>query len=136
RMDTVIHLMAIERADADICFQMEFRKARERTPANRADYQNATIVLVDDKWIGTVAEISRDKPSPQEACVAAAIDDLVKDGKTVQRPDGYWTVKQDDWESECLRRCLVKSKDQFRSVRSRLVSKKIIQCDGDWAWRT
>jgi hypothetical protein len=135
RMDTVIHLMAVERADTDICFQLEFRKARERTPESRADYQNVTIALVEDKWLGTVG-ISRDKPSPAEAKMLEAFDDLVKDGKAVQRADGHWAVTRDDWESECLRRGIVKSKDQFRTNRSRLVHKNHVECDGDWSWRT
>jgi hypothetical protein len=33
--DTVMHMEAIERADADVSFALEFRKARERTPATR-----------------------------------------------------------------------------------------------------
>jgi hypothetical protein len=135
RMDTVIHLTAVERAASDICFQFEFRKARERTPESRADYQDVTIALVEDKWLGTVG-INQGKPSPAEAKMLEAFDDLVKDGKVVQRADGHWTVTRDDWESECLRRGIVKSKDQFRTNRSRLVHKNHIECDGDWSWRT
>jgi hypothetical protein len=136
RMDTVIHLTAVEHTDADICFQFEFRKARERTPESRADYQDVTIALVGDKWQGTVAAINRDKPSPQEVGVLKGFDDLVNDGKAVQRADGQWAVKHDDWERECLRRYFVKNKDAFRACRSRLASKNIIECDGEWSWRT
>jgi hypothetical protein len=136
RMDTVIHLTAAERADADICFQMEFRKARERTPASRADFEDVTIALVDDKWIGTIDEVNRGKPSDKEASTLEAFDDLVKDHKTVQRPDGQWAIKRDDWERECVRRGIVDRANQFRNLKSRLVHKKIIQCDGEWSWRT
>jgi RecA-family ATPase len=48
RMDTVVHLMEVERTDTDICFQFEFRKARERTPESRTDFQDVTIALVED----------------------------------------------------------------------------------------
>jgi hypothetical protein len=134
-MDTVVHLMAVDRADTDIQFQFEFRKARERTPETRSDYQDVTIALVEDKWIGTVG-ISRGKPSPAEAKVLEAFDDLVKDGKAVQRADGHWAVKQDDWEQECDRLGIATRGNKFRSYKSRLVHKNFIRCDGDWSWRT
>jgi hypothetical protein len=135
RMDTVIHLMAVERADADICFRFEFRKARERTPETRTDFEDVTIALVEDKWLGTIG-ISREEPSKQETMVLRAFDDLVKDRKAVQRANGHWAVTKEDWERECLRRCLVKNNDAFRACRSRLAGKNIIECDGDWSWRT
>lgn len=134
-MDTVIHLTAVERADTDVCFQFEFRKARERTPETRADFENVTIALVEDKWLGTIG-ISREEPSKQETTVLRAFDDLVKDRKAVQRADGHWAVTKEDWERECLRRCLVKNNDAFRACRSRLAGKNVIECDGDWSWRT
>jgi hypothetical protein len=135
RMDTVVHLMKVERADTDICFQFEFRKARERTPESRADYQDVTIALVEDKWDGTVG-VSRGKASELETSMLKALDDLVKDGKAVQRPDGHWAIKQDDWKRECTRRSITESDGRFRSGKSRLVRKNFIECDGDWAWRT
>jgi hypothetical protein len=135
RMDTVIHLTAVERADADICFQFEFRKARERTPASRTDFQDVMVALVEDKWIGTVG-VSREKPSPLETSMLKAFDDLVRDNKAVQRSDGQWAVKHDDWKNECSRRSITESDARFRSGKSRLVQKNFIECDGDWAWRT
>jgi hypothetical protein len=133
RVDTTIHLMAVERADSDICFQFEFRKARTRTPKTRADYQDVTIALVEDKWIGTVG-VSQGKPSDKEACVLEAFDDLVKDRKATQRPNGHWAVKADDWERECDRRGFANG-SAFRTHKSRLAHKKIIECDGEWSWR-
>jgi hypothetical protein len=52
QMDVVIHLVKAERADTDVSFKLEFRKARERRPDNRADFQPVNIFLVDDQWHG------------------------------------------------------------------------------------
>ena len=45
-----MHMEAIAREDADVSFALEFRKARERTPATRADFQRARIAIVGDQW--------------------------------------------------------------------------------------
>lgn len=50
QMDTVILLKRAERPDADIAFDMSFKKARERTPENRADFHDATVTLANDLW--------------------------------------------------------------------------------------
>jgi hypothetical protein len=134
RMDTVIHLTAVERADSDICFQLEFRKARERTPENRADYQDVTIALANDEWASEIG-ISRDKPKGKELGVLEAFDNLKKDGKAVLR-EGQWAIKADDWQRECDRCGITNTKNEFRTYKSRLVTKRIIRCDGDWSWRT
>jgi hypothetical protein len=134
RMDTTIHLTAVERADTDVSFQLEFRKARERTPENRAGFRDATIALVDDQWVGSEA-ISRGRPSDQEASVLKILDALTK-GPAMVMHRGFKAVPSAQWEAECLRRGLVKSKNAFRTIRSRLAQKNLIQCDGEVSWRT
>ena len=47
--DVVIHLTR-RRADTDVSFKLEFRKARERRPDNREDFQPVNIFWVDDSW--------------------------------------------------------------------------------------
>ena len=49
-MDTVIHLERVEREDTDVSFQLVFKKARERTPATRADFADTHITLVNNVW--------------------------------------------------------------------------------------
>jgi len=134
RMDTTIHLTAVERADTDVSFQLEFRKARERTPENRAGFRDATIALVDDQWVGSEA-ISRGRPSDQEASVLKILDALTNSPAMVMHR-GFRAVPSAQWEAECLRRGLVKSKNAFRTIRSRLAQKNLIQCDGEVSWRT
>ena len=57
QMDTVI-LMKRERTDgeADISFSLNFSKARERTPENRADFALAVVSLNDDHWTSSHIE--------------------------------------------------------------------------------
>jgi hypothetical protein len=134
RMDTVVHLTEVERADTDICFQMEFRKARERTPESRADFQDVTIALVDDKWIGTVG-VSREKLRPQDARMLEEFDNLVKAGKAVQLDAGYWAVQTTDWQTVCVDGGITKSADVFRARKCQLVIGKYIGCDKERSWR-
>jgi hypothetical protein len=70
RMDTTIHLTAIERSDTDVSFQLEFRKARERTPETRADFADVNIALVDDKWwsSGAILRERKNPLTPKPAC--------------------------------------------------------------------
>jgi hypothetical protein len=49
-LDTVAHFDVVKRDDTDVSFLMTFKKARERTPATRFDFQDVKIALVDDRW--------------------------------------------------------------------------------------
>jgi hypothetical protein len=107
RMDTTIHLTAIERSDADISFAWEFRKARERTPQNRADFVDVTIALVDDKWVGSGGATRRKgKPSDQEAGLLRVLAELIK-GPTMVMHRGCMAIHSDSWRDACLQRGLV-----------------------------
>ena len=55
-MDTVIHLKPVKRADTGVSFEVEFRKARERTPQTQNEFKTARVALVNDKW--TVANVT------------------------------------------------------------------------------
>jgi hypothetical protein len=56
QLDTVVAMRRVE-TDDDIAFTLDFTKARERAPHNRADFAPLTIVLRDDEW--QVIEIGR-----------------------------------------------------------------------------
>jgi hypothetical protein len=49
-MDTVAHLDAVKRSDPDVSFSMSFKKARERMPATRFDFQDVKIAMVNDRF--------------------------------------------------------------------------------------
>jgi Bifunctional DNA primase/polymerase, N-terminal/AAA domain len=56
QMDTVIHLERVKRADTDVSFALQFRKARERTPETQNEFKTARVALINNKW--TVANVT------------------------------------------------------------------------------
>jgi hypothetical protein len=50
QLDTVMLLERVERQDAVLSFLLKFKKARERTPDNWTEFEDATITLADDEW--------------------------------------------------------------------------------------
>jgi hypothetical protein len=66
-LDTVAVMEEIERPGADVAFRLKFDKARERTPDNRADFEEVVITLANDAWssepggrIGTAKKAATD----------------------------------------------------------------------------
>jgi hypothetical protein len=55
QIDVVAILKAVEAADAELSFRIEFTKARRREKANRADFEPVTVTLRGDVWAGSVA---------------------------------------------------------------------------------
>lgn len=53
QIDVVAILKAVEVADADLSFRIEFTKARRREKANRADFEPVTVTLREDVWEGS-----------------------------------------------------------------------------------
>jgi hypothetical protein len=133
RMDTSIHLAAVERANTDISFTLEFRKARERTPETRADFENTTISLIDDQWMEEGGRRQPGKPSTQEASVLRVLDELLCSSNVVTHK-GRRAVHSESWKAECLRRALATS-HTFSTYRSRLAGKDLIACDGELSWK-
>jgi hypothetical protein len=50
QLDTVAHMTEVPRPDTDVSFALEFKKARERTPATRKDFETVRVALVKDQW--------------------------------------------------------------------------------------
>ena len=134
RMDTVIHLTAIERADTDISFALEFHKARERTPETRADFEDITISLINDQWVSESNRRQPEKPSPTELAILRVFDELLC-GSNVVTHKGRRAVHSKVWGQECTRRALVKDENAFRALRSRLAQKYQIECDKELSWK-
>jgi hypothetical protein len=105
QMDVVIHLVKAERADTDVSFKLEFRKARERRPDNRADFQEVNVSLVNDRWDGDAASgLQRAKKvSPMGMKYFEALQNVVAGGQQPKskRLHGCHAVHNDDWKAEC-----------------------------------
>lgn len=145
QMDVVIHLAKAERADTDVSFKLEFRKARERRPDNRADFQEVNISLVDDRWNGDAPSGSQrpKKMSPMAGKYFEALQNVVGGGERPKskRLHGCHAVHNDDWKAECELLGLLDPKGQqnsqrakFSKYRAELVAANVVACEGDYTW--
>lgn len=53
----------VEDSGADIAMRLTFTKARQRTPANRADFETVTLTLKEDRWEAVTATKGKNKKS-------------------------------------------------------------------------
>ena len=140
QMDTVMHLTAVEREGTEISFDLEFRKARERTPKTRADFEMVRIALTDDKWNATAAGTRRKDPSPTGRKYLDAL-------KNVLATDAVVTINNrraaadDAWKAECLKLGLLDKSltargnaARFSKYRIELVTRNHVACDGNLTW--
>ena len=142
QLDTVLHLDAIENKppDLDVAFRLSFKKARERTPANRLDFVDATITLSNDKWTGVLVSNARGKINEnltrkffEALCAAAAGSREVQTGS-------YPTASLDEWRAQCTAVGLLDQgkADSARSLFSRhkrkLIAENWIGCSEELAW--
>jgi hypothetical protein len=142
QMDTTMHLDAVKRDDSDVSFSLKFVKARERTPATRADFQEVKVALVDDRWEHELTDTPpAAKVSPQtEKALDALVNVLAGDDVTML-PGSRRAAHRDHWAAECNARGLIdiKRKEKsattiFNRFRRELVAANRIACDGDLQW--
>ena len=142
QMDTTIHLERVERPDTDVSFDLQFRKAREREPETRHDFEDFRIALVDDQWIWerTKGGGHKDKVSGLTAKFLDALKAAIAaDGGHY----GRQSVTLDAWRAECVKRSLIDKEakpDAARSLFSRhrlaLIAANQIVCNETEAWIT
>ncbi|MCV0387405.1 MAG: AAA family ATPase [Nitrobacter sp.] len=140
-MDTVVHLEAVKRPDTDVSFSLQFRKARERTPSNRSDFQDVKAALVNDAWEHDAVTATRKdhiRPALQKA-YDALLNVLAEESAAIVA--GRRTATTDQWKAECEARGLIDPKAKpasartlFATFRRELVAANYIACDGDLTW--
>jgi len=143
QMDTVISLEAVERPDTDVSFLLTFRKARERTPTNRADFEQVRIALIADTWTyqraGGAAKL---KLSPlgqkyYEVLRKLAGDqpDMIK-GAEIPRMHGCPAATIEAWQKACIQHGLTgkNQRADFSRHRLELISKNWAACNETLAW--
>jgi hypothetical protein len=142
QMDTVMHMEAIAREACDVSFSLEFRKARERTPATRADFETARIALVGDEWTVAATGIVRaGHVSPLGLKFLMALQNVLASG-TAEHQGGRRVVAIDHWRAECIATGLLDGGDPvpaaarslFSKHRRELISANRIGCDEKLAW--
>jgi len=90
QLDLVMHLARKKRSDTDVSFDLEFPKARQRTPDTRADFATARIALVNDKWVCAVASEFDVDLTEQEKSFLNFVNDFASENTT----DGIVTTRK------------------------------------------
>jgi hypothetical protein len=125
-------------------FRLEFTKARERTPSNRAEFEPVEIWLdKDNVWQSTAAAAKRGKqPSPNGTKFYDALVNALAIGG-MQRPEsaGLPSVTQEQWKQECYQRGLIDSKAKDNAQRAlmskyrlELIAAGFVVCNGNFVW--
>jgi len=139
-MDFVARLEKDERPEADIAFRMVFTKARSRSSDNRADFEDANIALVVDRWESSTSTTDRKRhitPMAEKA-LEALMNVLATDAAT--KRDGRPAARAEDWKAECAIQGLIdpEKKDSARSLfskyRRELIAANRIACHNDLVW--
>ena len=114
QLDTVILLERVELPAADIAFKIRFTKARERTPDNRADFDEAIITLADDTWSSEpsthVRTAKPTKPRAADRVFELLAEAIAIDGEVVPSnrhvPPDARGVRLDTWRRYCEAGCI------------------------------
>jgi AAA domain len=143
QMDTVIGLEIIERPDADVSFQLNFRKARERTPSTRNDFEDVRITLINDLWGSTSATKGKGKITPLTMKFFEALRDATIGNDSSNKMYGCPTAPIPGWRAECFKRGLLdKTKGEegnaaramFSKQKLALIAANWIACNDTVAW--
>jgi hypothetical protein len=142
QMDTVVHLDAVKRDDTEVSFSLTFKKARERTPATRFDFQDVKIALVNDRWEHEVSEaLPSGKVSPRAEKALEALTNVLASDQATMLSGNRRAAHRDHWTTECNARGLIdlaKKPDSARTLmntfRRDLVAANRIACEGDLQW--
>lgn len=141
QLDCVIHLESVKRDETDVSFSLEFRKARERTPATRADFQTAKIALIGDTWTSEAVRAARkEHVSPLALKFLDALQNALAGGGELRH--GRRCAALEAWRSECVQIGLIDggnpfppaSRSLFSKYRRELIGANHIACDDSFAW--
>lgn len=132
----------MKREDTDVSFSLSFRKARERMPSTRFDFQDVKVALVNDRWTYEVSEAIRpDRVSPQTAKALDALTNAIASDDAVELSGGRRAVNTDRWKAECVHLGLIdveakahSARTLFSKFRRELIAANRIACEEDWSW--
>jgi hypothetical protein len=141
QLDTVLHMETLAREDADVSFALEFRKARERTPATRDDFQRSRIAILGDQWtVEITASVRPGSVSPIGQTFLNALHNALA-GEVTEMRYGRRAVSQELWKAECFALGLLerdKRPNQISAVWSKyrleLIAANRIVCDSTCVW--
>jgi hypothetical protein len=124
-----------------VSFKMSFRKARERTPANRDDFQDCEIALVNDQWECSVSGVAGPSGvvSPKAQKHLEALRTVLEGDQTTVTAGGRAAAPRAAWEGECIRSKLIdpakpSARVLFNKYRKELADAHLVAVDGDLTW--
>jgi hypothetical protein len=137
QMDTVVRFETVERSDTDVSFRLTFDKARERELANRSDFEDARVALVNNEWIWeSTAGRREQKLSPMGRKVYDALCSVCN-----QTMYGHPATTIEAWRERCFGwglldrgRTEASNRTSFYKYRMELVTKNWVSCDETMAW--
>jgi hypothetical protein len=148
QLDTVMLLERLDR-DSDIAFNLNFPKARERTPGNRSDFQPAVITLAKDEWNyesgGRSGTSGRGRLKLEEIALRALDEALAKGGDTPRNhpkiPPDTLCVTAEMWQRYFEQVQIGDAKPEsvartFRKYAAQLQVAGKVGSAKPWVWRT
>jgi AAA domain len=118
QMDTMLFGERVERPDTDVSMKLEFRKARERTPATRTDFAEISVALVNDEWTYSSPEGgSKTPPSPRGQKFLDALHNALA-GDDAVTTGGIRRVSIEGWKRECFAIGLFERDEDAKKVRT------------------
>jgi AAA domain len=141
QMDTVLFGERLARPDTDVSMKLTFRKARERTPLNRADFADITVALIDDVWTySNPGDATKTRPSPLGSKFLDALVNALA-GEEAVTVGGHRRVGFEIWKREChalglidLEKKAHSGRTLFAKYRRELIDHDQIACNEDFAW--
>jgi hypothetical protein len=139
QLDTVLHMAKAERLETDVAFTLEFRKARERTPATRDDFADIAVALIGDEWtFENATGQKRGNVSPLGVKFFDALTEAMIDAG--QRHNGRQATTIDAWRAACIRRGLIddakghSARTLFAKHKRELIAANRVACTESIAW--
>jgi hypothetical protein len=139
QLDTVGLMTKLERPGTDIAFTLSFSKARERTPANRADFADVSVALLGDEWtFENAAGQRRGNVSPLGLKFMDALTEALID--VGQQHNGRPATTIDAWRATCVIRGLLddtkghSARTLFAKHRRELIAANRIACTDASVW--
>ena len=129
-----------EQSGIDVSFELSFPKAREREPANRADFENVHVSLIGNAWTYALQGGGSRRLSKSALRMLRALEDLVME--PTRRAGTNPAVTRDEWKAECLDRGALghgadRSRDAvFYKGSSELEDAGKVSCRKDLVWPT
>src|SRR5262245_61695617 len=138
-MDTVAGLTEVVRAETDVSFKLTFHKARERTPANRKEFDEINIALINDRWECAAVGTPSGHITPLAMKYYEALCEAIAGG--TEKMFGRPAAAIEDWRVTCVKKGLIDKNakpDSARSLFSKykleLIAANRIACNDTMAW--